>query len=106
MVKIYTCKSCEEGHHENCEKTKTGPEGTYGGSICRCPCNVNSKSDEEELFCENCGLPIHPNVPCEELMRDGKNYSQCMKKVNHIPNEIFNWENYIEPRDEEITGSD
>jgi hypothetical protein len=54
MVWIYFCKACEDGNHGACELGHPSPPGTYGGSLCRCPCRGNAKWNtpqwhEEEL---------------------------------------------------------
>ncbi len=42
MVWIYLCKACEEGRHGECELGHPSPKGSYGGSLCRCPCKRNA----------------------------------------------------------------
>jgi hypothetical protein len=40
MVYLYYCKACEEGKHENCDRTTPCyPKGSFGGRKCTCICN-------------------------------------------------------------------
>ena len=38
MVYLYLCEACGKGNHGACEIGHPVARGTFGGSICRCPC--------------------------------------------------------------------
>lgn len=80
-MRIYTCYWCHEGKHEKCDLSSYCSPGQYGGSRCICPCKGDPKWQEK--FFES----MRPLF--EQLFGDwGK-----PKKT-------------VEPRPDEITGSD
>jgi len=80
-MRIYTCHWCTEGQHEKCELSHHCSPGQYGGSRCLCPCKGDPKWKEK--FLKDMGLLL------EQLFGD----LGLQKKP-------------VQPRDDEITGTD
>jgi len=62
-------------------------------------CNKETSFLEEFDHCRIC-------LDCMNEIEDYENDSEVAFSSEDQDNKIFNWQNYIEPRNEEITGSD
>jgi FtsZ-binding cell division protein ZapB len=69
MVYLYLCSACQEEKHGRCELGHPSPPGTYGGSLCKCPCRGNAQWNTPEYIQGQLREKIKELLDFEQLNR-------------------------------------